>query len=150
MRLSSQNTREIHINFMNFALFTWGLSVCLLNMNISLFRDSINRAHEFDNDLLWLFKLKTLKAHLCYCHPPLSQTFWKREPILLRYSVCIAIKSRGKHWGPLILMNYLMTFCLQFLTFCFQFPGNEWVNNIPCFFPYLKILSPVLKRQCDN
>ena len=48
-----------------------------------------------------MFKLKTLKAHLSYCHPPLSQRFWNCEPILLKYSLRIRIKSRGKHRGPL-------------------------------------------------
>ena len=66
-----------------------------------MFRNSINRGHEFDNNLLWLFKLKTLKAHLSYCHPPLSRRFRNCEPILLKYLVRIRIKSRGKHRGPL-------------------------------------------------
>ena len=66
-----------------------------------MFRNSINRGHEFDNNLLWLFKLKTLKAHLSYFDPPLSRRFRNCEPILLKCLVRIRIKSRGKHRGPL-------------------------------------------------
>lgn len=66
-----------------------------------MFRNSINRGHEFDNNLLWLFKLKTLKAHLFYCDPPLSRRFRNSEPSLLKCLVRIRIKSRGKHRWPL-------------------------------------------------